>query len=160
MASICDFTGSDGSVSRSQAESGIAAYNRGELSRSAAVELTAAYNTGDTISRCASGGGGSDPDPDPAPEPDPDPEPDRSELTARLDRVFSPARETVQVEFTVLNEITSGDGRQKTETAAIEIDGRTVETAPVIVPAGGSRRAEATLDNVTPGTREVCVRLQ
>jgi len=133
MASICDFTASDGSVSRSQAASGIAAYNRGELSRSAAVELTAAYNTGDTISRCASGGGGSDPDPDPVPEPDPD----RSELTARLDRVFSPARETVQVEFTVLNEITSGDGRQKTETVAIEIDGRTVETAPVIVPAGG-----------------------
>lgn len=58
MASICDFTASDGSVSGGQAQAAQAAYERGELSRSAATELIAASNTGEKIARCASGGGG------------------------------------------------------------------------------------------------------
>lgn len=57
MASICDFTGPAGMVTRDQAEAGVIAYNNGELSRSAAVALVSAYEDGSGIGRCGASGG-------------------------------------------------------------------------------------------------------
>ena len=100
------------------------------------------------------GGGGSDP------SPQPDPEPDRSQLRARLENLSSFGPEEVTVYWSVTNEVTSGTGQQKSGTVAIDLDGRTQERQSVTVSPGGSRSGSVRLADVTPGTREVCVRLQ
>ena len=99
------------------------------------------------------GGGGS-------PPPSEDPTPDRSDLNASLESLDSPQPGVVSVRWSVSNTIVSGDGQTVGGTAEITVDGQTVETAVVNVPPGGEQGGRVGLADVTPGTREVCVRLQ
>jgi len=142
------------------------AYGEGRVSRAALDYAQQLYNTGGRLPDPNSGGGsggggsggggggGSDP------SPQPDPEPDRSQLSVRLENLSSFSPEQVTVYWSVTNEVTSGTGQQKSGTVAVDLDGRTQERQSVAVSPGGSQSGSVRLAGVTPGTREVCVRLQ
>jgi len=128
------------------------AYAEGRVSRAAVEYARQLYDTGGRLPDPNSGGGGGGGDPTPPP--------DRSELTASLDSLDSPQPGVVSVRWSVSNIIASGDGQTVGGTAEITVDGQTVETAVVNVPPGGEQGGRVGLADVTPGTREVCVRLQ
>jgi len=147
MASLCDFTDSDGFVTSVPSSPG------GGITQDDITTLITYQARGEPVPGCASSGGS-----DPAP--DPQPTPDRSQLSTRLENLSSPTAEQVVVYWSVTNEVTSGTGQQKSGTVAIDLDGRTQERQSVTVPAGGSQSGSVRLADVSPGTREVCVRLQ
>ena len=124
------------------------AYGEGRVSRAALDYAQQLYNTGgrlpDPNSDGGSGGG----------------EPDRSQLTASLDSLTSPQSGVASIRWSVSNTITSGSGQTVGGTVEITVDGQTAETAVVNVPPGGEQGGRVGLADVSPGTREVCVRLQ
>jgi hypothetical protein len=155
MASLCDFTDSDGFVTSVPSSPG------GGITQDDITALLTYQARGDPVPGCASsgeGGGGGGGGGDPAPEPQPTP--DRSQLSPRLESLSSPTAEQVVVYWSVTNEVTSGTGQQKSGTVAVDLDGRTQERQSVAVSPGGSQSGSLRLAGVTPGTREVCVRLQ
>jgi len=138
------------------------AYGEGRVSRAALDYAQQLYNTGgrlpDPNSGGGSGGGGSGGGGGGGS--DPSPEPDRSQLTASLDSLTSPQSGVASIRWSVSNTITSGSGQTVGGTVEITVDGQTAETAVVNVPPGGEQGGRVGLADVTPGTREVCVRLQ
>jgi hypothetical protein len=155
MASLCDFTDSDGFVTSVPSTPG------GGITQDDITALITYQARGEPVPGCASsggggggGGGGSDP------APDPQPTPDSSQLSARLENLSSFSPEQVTVYWSVTNEVTSGTGQQKSGTVAIDLDGRTQETQSVSISPGGTQSGNVRLADVSPGTREVCVRLQ
>ena len=136
--------------------------NNSGASQSLGRRVTDLRSSGENVivkpPREVGGGGGSSGGSDPSPQPDP--EPDRSQLTTRLESLSSPTAEQVVVYWSVTNEVTSGTGQQKSGTVAVDLDGRTQERQSVSVSPGGSQSGSVRLADVTPGTREVCVRLQ
>jgi len=152
MASLCDFTDSDGFVTSVPSSPG------GGITQDDITTLLTYQARGDPVPGCASSGGNDDRGGGQAPPPEPDP--DRSQLSTRLESLSSPTAEQVVVYWSVTNEVTSGTGQQKSGTVAIDLDGRTQERQSVSVSPGGSQSGSVRLADVTPGTREVCVRLQ
>ena len=152
MASLGDFTDSDGFVTSVPSSPG------GGITQDDITTLLTYQARDEPVPGCASGGGNDDRGGGQAPPPDP--EPDRSQLSTRLENLSSPTAEQVVVYWSVTNEVTSGSGRQKSGTVAIDLDGRTQETQSVAVSPGGSQSGSVRVAGVTPGTREVCVRLQ
>jgi hypothetical protein len=137
MASICDFTASDGSVSRSQAVSGIAAYNNGKLDRSAAVELISAYNDGSGIERC-----GSD---DPL-------EVDPSLVSITGCSITSPQNINVGETVTLTAEVANGNNRAVRASIGFRSTITAVDTTTVA--AGRKGRASVEIQFDDPGTYE------
>ena len=73
----------------------------------------------------------------------------------------SPSPEELNVTYEVINQIISGGGQTKSATVIVEVDGTVKgtdtlgEIAPEERPTGSIR-----IDNVEPGRREVCLRIE
>jgi hypothetical protein len=155
MASLCDFTDSDGFVTSVPSSPG------GGITQDDITTLVTYQARGEPVPGCASSGGGDDDDRGggQAPPPEPAPEPGRSQLSVQLDLVKSYSPEEVTVFWTVSNEIISGGGEKLSGTVVTELDGQPVEQQPVTAASGERKGGSVRLADVSKGTHEVCVRL-
>lgn len=87
-----------------------------------------------------------------------EPTPDVSSISINIDSVTSPSPNTVSVDYTVSNVVTSGSGETLSPTIETTVGGSQVDTTGVSVGSGGSESVSLQIDNVSGGSSEVCVR--
>lgn len=153
MASLCDFTDSDGFVTSVPSSVG------GGITQDDITTLVTYQARGEPVPGCASSGGDGGRGGGQAPPPEPDPEPGRSQLSVQLDRVDSYSPEEITVFWTVSNGITSGGGEKLSGTVITELDGQSVKQQSVTAAPGERKGGSVRLAGVSGGTHEVCVRL-
>lgn len=142
-----------------------AAFRNGRISANAIQYATDLFRDGGSLP-ALNGGGGPSPPPDDGGGGGPSPPQDESTVSVTLDRlrtgdtdpVYAGGAQSILVDATVTNEITSGGGEQITATVEVTIDGTRAATAEVPTSPGESATTTIGIENVEPGTREVCVR--
>jgi len=150
MASICDFFDADGTTDQQRANEMFNEWTEGNIDATQ-QEVNDAYNAwfeGNVYEPCVSspGGGG-----------EPEPEPNTSAIVVNIDSITSPSPNTIVVDYTVSNNVTSGSGETLSPTIGVAVDGSSVDSRSVTVSAGGSQPESVEINNVSSGPSQVCV---
>lgn len=85
--------------------------------------------------------------------------PDRSELSINLDALNSPEPNTIVADYTVSNNVTSGNGETLTADFRLTVDGSEVASESHPVGANSTRKGSFNVSGVSPGDHEVCLEL-